>query len=310
MSALGNRNFGDLLPCWQRMSVDRYAAFEQATGVNVVRIGEVWWTNTRPFFYRPLLPFEKYNQSKVRKQFDRTGIFQHAVEVGQVANSYLNPILFEKLQDYDVRKLRDNVRGSLKKALRNPITARRVTDEEEFSKIAYPIYLSFYRRTKYGFDSGRRNKTKFIQWAHQLFRFHEAVVLGAFLGEEMLAFEITCLVETTLILKTIVTSDKALSFNTPDLLLHSYREAAQIQPGIHRIYDGMLSAMPGVNKYKIMRGATVLALPAFINTHPSLLWMFKRLNEQAHQRLTGFDNDQLTVKHPIWGPKTELAPLR
>jgi hypothetical protein len=278
------------------MSVERYAAFEQATRVSVVRIGNLWWQESRPFFYRPLLPFKKYDSTAVRKQFNRIGIFQHAVEDGQSSNSYLNPCLFEKPRDYDVRRLHDNARRSLKKALRSPITVRRVLDEGEFSENGYPAYLSFYQRTKYGFDTGRREKSNFAQWSHSIFRFPEAVILGAFVGEELVSFEISCLVENTLILKTRVTSDKALKLNASDLLLHYFRSAAQDQVDIHRIYDSMMSENSGLNKYKMMRGATVIALPAFLHIHPGILWLIKKANCDAHERLRGLNNEQLMAE--------------
>ncbi len=296
MSALGIPELSPPLPCWPAMSVERYAAFEQATSFNVVRIGGTWWQQLRPFFYRPLLPFKKYDLTGIREVFDRIGVFQNAVEDGQSSNSYLNPVLFERLQDYDARKLRDNVRRSLKKALRNSISVCRMIDEEQFSKKAYPVYLSFYERTKYGFDRSRREKAKFTRWAHTVFQFPEAVVLAAFVGEELVSFEISGLVENTLIRKTIVTSDKALRLNTPDLLLHYYRTIAQNQPEIHMIYDSMLSANSGVNNYKIMRGARVAALPAFLHIHPGLLWLIKKANGTAYERLHGLNNEQLMAK--------------
>lgn len=296
MSALGIAELNALLPCWPKMSVERYAAFEQATRVSAVRIGELWWQRPRPFFYRPLLPFKKYHLAETQKAFDRAGIFQHAVEDGQLFNSYLNPVFFENPQDYDVKKLHDNARRSLKKALRNPIAVRRMLDEEEFSGQAYPVYLSFYQRTKYGFDTGRKEKANFVRWSHSVFQFPEAVILGAFLGSELVSFEISCLVENTLILKTIVTSDKALKLNTSDLLLHYYRSAAQEQTEIHGIYDSMLSENKGLNNYKIMRGATVMALPAFIHIRPGLLWMLRKVNGAACMRLHGFSTAQLKFK--------------
>ncbi len=296
MSALGLPELGLPLAYWPAMSMERYAAFEQATGMKLVRMGEIWWQQPRSFLYRPLLPFKKYDLEGVKARFDKIGIFQSAVEDEQPSNSYLNPVLFERPQDYDVKKLRDNVRGSLKKALKSPITVRRMLDEEEFTEIAYPVYLSFYERTKYGFDAGRREKPKFKCWARNVFQFTEVVVLGAFLGRDLVSFEITCLVENTLILKTIVTSDRALRFNTPDLLLHYYRTIAQGQPEIHMIYDSMLSANDGLNNYKIMRGARVAALPAFLHIHPGLRWLIQKANRSAYDRLQGFNNGQLIAK--------------
>jgi hypothetical protein len=296
MSALGVPQLSSLPSYLSAMSVERYAAFEQATGVKVARMGEIWWQQSRPFLYRPLLPFKKYDLTQVRKGFDRVGVFQAAVEDEQPSNSFLNPIIYERPQEYDAKKFRDSARKNLNKALRNPIVVRVISDEEQFSEMAYPVYLSFYWRTKYRFDTSRKDKAKFARWAHAVFQFPEAVVLGAFVSQELISFEIACLVENTLILKTLVTSDKALTLNAPDLLLHSYRTIAQDHPQIHRIYDSMLSANAGLNNYKVRRGAQIGALPAFLHIHPALRWLIKRANCAAYERLCGSNNEQLSAK--------------
>ncbi|MGH9528285.1 MAG: hypothetical protein ACRD2S_00020, partial [Terriglobales bacterium] len=250
----------------------------------------------RPFLYRPLLPFKKFDVTGIREGFGRIGVFQAAVEDGQFSNSHLNPVLFQRPQDYEVSKLRDNVRGTLKKAFRNSVSVRRMIDEEQFSERAYPVYLSFYERTKYGFDTKRKERTKFATWAHALFQFPEAVILGALVGHEFVSFEITCLVENTLIIKTIVTSGRALELGTPDLLLHCYRTVARDQPEVRTIYDGMLSQNRGLNNYKIMRGARVTALPAFLRIPASVLWMIRKASGCAHEKLLGLNSQQLGAR--------------
>src|SRR5271168_4378956 len=77
-------------PWAQSMTVDRYAAFERATEMKVVKFGDIWWHRVRPFLYRPLLPFKKYDV-KVAEGIGRIGVFQYGVEDAQSCNSYLNP---------------------------------------------------------------------------------------------------------------------------------------------------------------------------------------------------------------------------
>jgi hypothetical protein len=284
---------------WLRMSVDRYAALERATAVKVVKKGNIWWHQIRPFLYRPLLPFKKYDLKTAREGFSKISAFQHCVEDGQPHNSCLNPVVFDELHSYDLKNMPGNVQRHVKKALRNRVTVSRIVDEREFSEKAYPVYLSFYERTKYGFDPSRRRKNGFSRWAHAVFKFHEAVVLGAFAGQELVGFEISCLIENTLILKTIVHSQRALRLGCPDLLLHHYRISALEQPDIHAIYDSMLAGNPGINEFKIVRGAKVLALPAFLNIHPIVLWWLKNTTESIYSRLHGFDMHDLRARNLI-----------
>lgn len=117
--------------------------------------------------------------------------------------------------------------------------------------------------------------------------------MGAFLGDELLSFEVTCLVGNTLILKTIVNSDKALQLETPQLLLHHVRTRAVDCPDICIIYDGMLSQKTSLDKYKIMRGARVLALPAHHTVHSILLALVAKVNRRIYKRLLGRNEDAL-----------------
>ena len=282
----------ELSPRWSSMTIDRYAALERATGSKVVKIGDLWWQQVRPFFYRPLLPFKKYDLQRTTEDgFSRIAAFQHAVEDGQSRNSYLNPIVFEEARAYDMKKLPYNAQKHIKKALKNNVTVSRIVDEKEFSESAYPCYLSFYERTKYAFAASRRHRDGFSHWSHALFQFPETVVLGAFAGRELLSFEIGCLVEDTFILKTLVNSDKALKLGAPDLLLHGYRISVREQPNIRTIYDSLLGQRSGINEFYLVRGARVLALPAFLHMHPALLWLTRRTNKNTYERLLGLGKD-------------------
>jgi hypothetical protein len=287
-------------PCWQSMTIDRYAAFERATSVKVVKAGDIWWHQVRPLLYRPLLPFKKYELKKTTEEFDRIGAFQHGVEDGQAHNSYLNPIIFDDVHNYEINTLPYSVRKHIKKALKNDVTVSRIVDEEEFKETAYPCYVSFYERTRYGFDRSRRTREGFSRWARTLFQFPETVILGAFLGRELVSYEIACLVEDTLFLKTLVNSDKALRLGAADLLLHSYRTSCREQPSIRAIYDSMLGQSPGINEYYLVRGARVLALPAVLHVHPLLEWLIKKVNTGIYKRLLGLSNDELQANGLAW----------
>ncbi|MFZ1131542.1 MAG: hypothetical protein WBV31_21010 [Terriglobales bacterium] len=283
----------NLNPPWQSMTVDRYAALEQLTGMNVVKVGDIWWHQVRPFLYRPLLPYKKYDSGKTMAGLNRVGAFQFGVEDGQPHNSYLNPIMFEELDKYEIKALPYSAQKHIKKALKNGVTVSRIVDEKEFAEIAYPCYMCFYQRTKYSYDKRRTQKDGFARWAHTLFQFPETVILGAFAGRELVSYEISCVVEDTLCLKTLVNSDRALKLGAADLLLHTYRSGSREQPAIRQIYDSMLGQNPGINDYYFVRGARVLSLPAALRMHPAVLWLIKGANKGIYRRLLGLRHDQL-----------------
>ena len=54
---------------WPTMSIERYAAFEQSLGAKkILRTGDICWIQIRPFFYRPLLPFKKYDAEQLKRR--------------------------------------------------------------------------------------------------------------------------------------------------------------------------------------------------------------------------------------------------
>jgi hypothetical protein len=274
------------------MTLERYAAFELATGGTAIKAGDIWWHQVRPFLYRPLLPFKAYDSTDVG-EIRRIGAFQHAVLNGQAHDTYLNPIVFDELHAYDIKTLRKGVRGQIKKALQSAVTVSRIVDEDEFCEKGYPAYLSFFERTRYSFEAGRRQKEGFARWARTVLEFNEVVVLGSFAGSELLSFEISCLVEGALILVTIVNSGEALRLCVPDLLLHFTRTSAGRQPEIRMIFDSMLTQSRGINEFKLLRGARVLALPARLHMPRPLVWLVRRSSPSVYSRLHGFDADQL-----------------
>jgi hypothetical protein len=282
--------------CWSSMTIERYAAFEQAVDVKVVKAGDIWWRQVRPFLYRPLLPFKTFDTKKTLDSFNRLGAFQHAVPNGQPHNSYLNPIVFDQPRDYNVKKTHQ-VHVGVKKALKHNLTVSRIVDESEFTERAYPCYLSFYERTQYAYGTSRREKAGFARWSHTIFQFPELVVLGAFQGPELLSFIIFCQVDETVILKTLVNSNNGLKLAAPDLLIHSIRLNVSRQPTIRMIFNSMYGLSSSINKYYLCRGARVLALPANLHLHRTLHRVVRQASKSTYDRLLGLCDDQLAELH-------------
>ena len=94
------------------MTIDEFAMFQQANGMNVVKIDDIWWAEVRPFFFRPLLPFtEIYPNSERYPLKSLIGGFQHVVPPGIKTNSHMNFLVFDNLQDYSLNMLSKNLTG-------------------------------------------------------------------------------------------------------------------------------------------------------------------------------------------------------
>src|SRR5262245_27466394 len=103
--------------CWGTMPIDEYAALELANGGNLSRVGSRWWRRVRPFFYRPLFPFEELVPSEVQLPVScRIGGGQYLVPDHANANSRMKFILFQDPQSYSAGKLTQGVRYQIRKA--------------------------------------------------------------------------------------------------------------------------------------------------------------------------------------------------
>jgi hypothetical protein len=282
-------DMGKLSPA---MTPDRFAELLKiAWGAKLTSCGGIWWKATRPYFHRPLLPYQTCNRDSALTTFGRFRAFQHGVTQGEPYNSYLNFIAFDDVRNYDAARLHQGARRNLNTATKSGVVIRRVTSESEFSAKAYDVHLSAYRRNAFETPIfAERNA--FTRWTHHLFEFPEPIILGAFLGTELLSFEIGFLIGDTLLLDTIRHSDKGLALRSSDLLLHCWRKAARETDQVCRIYDSMLADRSGVNEFKIRRGGKIVSLPAYLHLPSAVLYMIEKLNRAKYHRLLGHPADE------------------
>ena len=86
---------------------------------------------------------------------------------------------------------------------------------------------------------------------------------------------------------------KFAAFQHPELMLHTIRISAGKRSDIRRIYTGMLSSTQSVNNFKIERGASVLALPAYLHLHPVFFTLISIVRKNLFKRLKGMDQRQI-----------------
>jgi hypothetical protein len=272
---------------WQNMSVDEYANLEIETGNTILKTEDIWWRQIRSFFYRPLLPYELYDHKYIKKVFNKLSLFQHAVPEGYPYNSFIRIIIFDRLQEYALTKLKSENRRKILKAQSNGVIISRITDLNKFVEKGFSVYLSFFKRTEYEYKKDRIVKEKFIQWGEHLFSHPKVVVLGSYIKEQLISIHISCLVNNVLMIESTINSNTALKLHTPDLVYHYYRENAAQLSDIKMIYCGTYAKKESINAFKIKRGAKVLSIPAYINMHPVILWSLKKINNTSFNHVIG-----------------------
>jgi len=296
---------------WKSATPDAYAKYLQhCEGADIRKVAKEWFYRARPFFYRPVLPFRSCDSLEVAAGFAPLSVFQCAVRLGAPSNSYLNIIFYDDIGDYHISKLPKSIRHDLRNALTGDLRIAPILEPGQHCREGYESYLSFFRRTRYKHISRRREWEQFVRWWQSMFDLPELNVWGGFRNNRLISFEITCLVEDTLMITTRIHSDEALRFHMPDLMLHAWRISARESGQVSRVCDSLLVDSPGINNFKLRRGAKVIAQPAYLRVSPLLLSGLRRLNPKLHARLVGLKPEEILQASSAVPPRSNAKFLQ
>jgi hypothetical protein len=275
---------------WTPANVDEANAFGRASGQRSVTLNGVAWLRIRPFFYRPLLPFQAFAPAASPAPSGAfLGGFQHAVPSPELANSNLNLLIFEQAARYSAANLDYNRRRQIKIAGK-AFQVRTISHAMEFKEKAYPVYLSFVERTRYEHASHRRDREQFSQWADCLFQMPKVAILGAFRsGSETLgAVSLSFVFEETLVYASFFCDTASMKQHISDGMLHFVREAAAGQ-AIKQVFVGMRKSgsRASVDEFYLTRGCQVVSQPAHLHLNPVAKGILMSCMPKQYHRLCG-----------------------
>lgn len=253
---------------WKDMSAAEIASFKRAQGEKVVESGSGFWMEIRPFFYRPLLPFKECHPEMVRAPWlGYVGAYQFAVPPGETSNSALSLLMFENAPGYTLQSLESKRRWEVRTAAKR-FQIRPLTDVEEFKKLCYPVYLSFYERTRYDFKSDRRRQSEFNRWADCVFQ-SKLLVFGAWRRGAIESVSISLRHAETVVHLAAFSNSTAAHEHVNSLMLHALRAAAARAPGVKRIFAGMDRPQDRTSlSFQLLRGCSVVKKPAYCRINP------------------------------------------
>jgi hypothetical protein len=267
------------------MTADEYAALQVAMGAKVVSSGGLWWRAVRPFFYRPLLPFRELSPDRAAyPALARLGGAQHLVPGGVPANSSMTLLVFDDPQSYSLESLDKSRRRDLRRSMER-FVVKRLTDVDDFSTSAHPVYLSFYERTKYAYKSDRTDPRRFAEWARTLMRFPKVCVLGAYRGDELVAVGVSYVVEDTLLIPSIFAETSALAELVSESVLHTMRAQVVGVRGVNLIFAAMAGMERGLDNFYLLRGARLESKPAWLSLNPLVSIVLRALRPDSYRRL-------------------------
>ena len=272
------------------MTIGEFAEYQRNQGERILQLNGIYWRRVRPMFYRPLLPYQEFApQSLGGSPLVFFGGFQHAVPPAARTNSFLNLLMFENPGAYSPDNLDRHQRRQIKRAAEN-FTISLVTNVNEFKAQAYPVYLSFYDRTKYEYKSERRQAAHFSKWADSVFQHPKAIVLGVYKkNHELGAVQICHLVEDTLLCSTFFCETESLKMHATGLMLHTIRETVAARSDIKQIYVGnyKYTTVKGVDDFYLARGCKLVSKTAFFHINPVTTFLLKRFLPGHFARLNG-----------------------
>lgn len=270
-----------------------FAQYQRLMGLKVVAAGNVYWHEVRPFFYRPLWPLQELRPDTVTPPLRSVlGGVQYAVPADVEANSALNFFVFDDLANYHVNTLSRKPKKQVRLASKE-FVVRAITDLGEFQAKGYPVYRSFYERTRYQVLSERKNEAYFRQWAAELFAIPNILVLGGYRGDELGGVGISFLIGDTINYAAVFCDTRALDGHLSDLMLHTIRESASATPHAKQILVGMFKGVQKLDDFKRLRGARLVRQRTLAKLNPFAETSLRMMFPQYYRKLLGFVEDPI-----------------
>lgn len=269
---------------WETMTLEDFAAYSRANGTHVKKIGDVWWAEIRPCFYRPLSPLATVAPDPRQypvKSF--AGGVLHPVPHGAVANSQMNMFVYADLRSYSLDGLNNRRRKLVEQGVRN-FRYKRMTDVHEFEEEAYDVFVAFHDRVHYSYKRERIQRRNFAGWAKLLFQFPQIQVAGSYHGSRLMAVDISYRVDNVIMCDTMFSSREGLDLKVTDFIYHRIREAA-VGSDAEYIIVGFPTGKKSLDDSKTMRGCKLLKVPSYHRINPVAMLAAKKIMKDGYAKL-------------------------
>ena len=272
--------------CFEVMSLHEYAAMAASLGDGLVLVDSVFWRRVRPFFYRPLIPFQVRDPSGPKPNTALFGGVQHAVPFGCPSNSVMEFIMTESAGGYELSELEKKDAWAVRSAAKR-FEIRPVTCKTDFDLYGHGVYLDFLQRTRYSYKSERRDPAKFAEWSKVVFACPKSLILGAYEGSQLCAVSISHAVMDTAYYATFFATKSALGRHVSDLMLHNIRMAAKHTPGMRNLFATMRHGVSGPENFYLHRGFKVKSMPAMFRSNPLTSVILRYFFRRQYQQIVG-----------------------
>lgn len=272
-----------------KMSAAEFGDSVRREGQRVFESDGIWWREVRPFFARPLLPYEPLAVSARNLPWRyRLGGSQWALTPGLPANSTLQMVMFRDAAGYRLEHLPHKRRWEVRAAARR--FAIRTLDRPDLIKgPGHDVYAEFFARTGYGYRAGRVRKREFDAWVDTLFESRNVHVLGAFAGDALAAVAVFRVVDDTLVYSSFFARSDALKHHAASLMVHRLRELTAADGSVRQIFVGMRKSGPArtIDDFYLHRGGVICTVPAHLQLAPGVGWLLRTLRPELYRHMLG-----------------------
>jgi len=284
---------------WEPMTQDELAGYQRACGVNVVKIKGVWWIEPRRYFFRTLYPLQEIAPLQASYPLPHLiGGVLHLVPQHCAANTSMKLFLYDELSSYAPENLPTKQRWVIKKSTEN-FRARRILELEEFVESAYPIYASFYERTRYSYKKERSQRESFASWGRTLFEHPKIMILGAYHRGKLAAVDISYQVEELVIDDVFFASTESQGLRVTDFMVHTLRELATACSARY-LFRGFPCGKKSLDESKINRGCKIFKIPAHQKINPLALHLGRLFMNESYRKLITITAASYLDGHPTW----------
>lgn len=263
------------------------AQWLQRHGSKVVFHQGRYWLVSHAHFYQPVHWLARFKAHELIKPSAWCWGYRATLDEGskELANAALPIHIFDQLSGFGLSMLPGNKRRNLRVCEKN-VEIRTVFDLNTLAEQGYPLYHSFFSRTRYGH---LRPRTIFEKQIRKYFDAGFTTVLGGFVKGRLGGYLIGMCVEKTAYINMLIVGTEQLPLQISTGLKYVFlKYLSEHKPHITEVADGLHALEnPGLCRYKELLGFRVIPIPCAVWMLPGCKTFIKHRWPHKYYRIMG-----------------------
>jgi hypothetical protein len=226
----------------------------------------VWWKQLNRFFCMPCSLFEEVDPREAWPD-PRHALagYLHLCPPEAENNATYPSIVNDEVKRYSVKGLASKRKAGMIRGAVGNIAVQTVS-VDELVRCGYEVYISWHKRVSWGRD---RTRESFADWVRRACSSPKQMVLGAFVGGELVAFMLPYATGAVVAPSFLASHTDYLKYRPNDVLYHAMLCIGRQTPGITMADFGPLCSKPTLNEFKLRFGR-LREFPAYARINPLL----------------------------------------